>query len=354
MTRLVKTFLKYVKISSPSHHEAALSRVIKKDLTALGVKTKVDKAGNLIGYLPGKGVPLLLNAHMDTVQPCQRIRPVVRGDVIQTDGTSVLGADDKAGIAEIIEAITLLKERGVKHPPLEIIFTTSEETFSEGAAALDFSQIHAPVAYVIDGGGVGELDYHSAYLADIRVNIRGKAAHSGVDPEKGISAIKIAATAIHHMKLGRIDQTTTANIGIITGGSIRNSIPAEVFLHGEARSFSKRKIEDQIEHMSKTLQDACETYGGLLELCSNVAVDGYKLKKSDLLLKHVMSVMTDLNIVPNLVACVGSTDANTFIKHGIKAVNIGTGGCNLHTVDEYIKISDLAKNVELLYTLVHD
>ncbi len=355
--RLLQHFFQYVKISSPSHQEGNIRTVLRSQLVKLKAKTKVDAAGNLIAYIPAQGspaskVPLLLSAHMDTVKPCKRIRPVVRGEVIMTDGKSVLGADDKAGIAAIMETIQRLQETKVNHPALEIVFSTGEETFSDGASELDYSLLHAPHALVVDGGDIGDIDYKSAYMADVHATIKGKAAHSGIEPEKGVSAIQIAALAISKMKLGRIDAETTANIGLIRGGSIRNAIPAKVKLHGEARSFSKRKIEDQLERMYKALQDACEEYGGLLDLNSKVVLDGYTVKKSHPFLKHVAATMANVGLKPKLLTTIGATDANAFMKHGIISAVIGTGVQMPHTVEEHIRTSDLTKLTELIYAIV--
>ena len=355
--RLLQHFLHYVKIPSPSHHEADVRIVLRNHLKRLKVKTKVDVTGNLIGYVAAQGksvstTPLLLSAHMDTVKPCKRIRPVIRGNVIMTDGKSVLGADDKAGLAAIIETVQRLRETRAEHPPLEIVFSIGEETFSDGAGQLDYSLLHAPNAIVVDGGNIGEIDYRSAYLADVLATIKGKAAHSGIEPEKGISAIQIAAVAISKMKLGRIDHETTANIGLIRGGSVRNAVPELVKIHGEARSFSKRKIEDQLERMYKALQDACEHYGGLLDINSKVILDGYFIKKTHPLLKQVMATMTSIGIKPKLMASIGATDANSFIKHGISSAVIGTGVQMPHTVEEHIRIADLVTTTRLLYQIV--
>lgn len=330
---------------------------LRGHLVRLKAKTKIDDVGNLIAQVPGTGAlavqaPLLLSAHMDTVKPCKRIRPVIRGDYVMTDGKSVLGADDKAGIVAILETLQRLRETKVDHVPLEVVFSIGEETFSDGAAQLDYSLLRAPNAIVVDGGNIGEIDYRSAYLADLTVLIKGKAAHSGIEPEKGISAIQIAALAISKMKLGWVDRETTANIGVIRGGSIRNAIPARVKLHGEARSFSKRKIEDQLERMSKALQDACEEYGGLLDIHSKVILDGYTMSKSHPLLKKVMAAMTGLGIKPKLMATIGATDGNSFVKHGISSAVIGTGVHMPHTVEERIRIADLHTTARLVYQLV--
>ncbi|EKD76186.1 MAG: peptidase T-like protein, partial [uncultured bacterium] len=351
--RLVDTFLRYVKISSPSHEEAPFRHVLRQELIQLGLKTRVDSAGNLIGTLAGTGhTPYLLNAHMDTVKPCERVRPVVRGNTIMTDGSTVLGADDKVGVAAIMEVLRVFQTSKASHPPLEIIFSTGEETFSDGISQIDFSQIKSAYALVVDGGAIGEIDRASAYLADVLVTIIGKASHSGVEPEKGISAIQIAASAIYHMKLGRIDSETTANIGVIKGGSIRNAIPAEVTMHGEVRSFSRRKIEDQLERMHKALEDAAEEFGGLLDISSRVALSGYSIDRADPYLKSLEKTMKQLHIEPKVITTVGATDANTMIQHGIHAINIGTGQQHPHTVEECVNINDLVQLAQFIYQFV--
>lgn len=350
---LVDSFLRYARISSPSHAEAPFRHVLRQELVQLGVKTRVDGAGNLIGTLAGQGtVPYLLCAHMDTVKPCEQVRPVVRGNTIMTDGNSILGADDKAGVAAIMELLRVLHSSKVAHPPLEIIFSTGEETFSDGISELDFTHIQSPFALVVDGGAFGEIDRASAYLADVLVTVLGKAAHSGIEPEKGVSAIQIAAQAINHMKLGRVDHETTANIGEIKGGSIRNAVPAQVTLHGEVRSFSRRKIEDQLERMHKALEDAAEVYGGLLNISSRVAVAGYSIDRADPYLKSLEKIMKQQGIEPKVISTVGATDANTMIVHGIRAINIGTGVQNPHTTEERVNVDDLVQLTQFIYQVV--
>lgn len=351
--RLVARFMRYVKIPSPSHNEHVIAKLLRQELTHLRIKSRLDAAGNVIATVPGQGpVPFLLCAHMDTVKPCKRIRPVMRGDIIMTDGTSVLGADDKAGLAVIMEVLQVLHTSPQPQPPLEIIFSTGEETFSDGISQLDFTKIESPYGLVLDGGDIGEIDHASAYLADVHVTVIGKASHSGIEPEKGVSAVQIAAAAIHHMKLGRIDHETTANIGVISGGSIRNAIPAQVKLHGEVRSFSKRKLEDQLERIHKALEDAAEHYGGLLDISSRVALNGYVLSKQDPYIKSIAKIMQGCGITPKILRTVGATDANTLIAHGIKAVNIGVGMQRPHTTEEHIATGDLAKLTALVVALI--
>ncbi|MDP3970389.1 MAG: M20/M25/M40 family metallo-hydrolase [bacterium] len=351
--RLVDTFIKLVKIASPSGEEAKIRLLLREELVRLGVKTRVDKSGNLIGKKPGVGtVPFLLSAHMDTVKPCENVNPVIRGNTIMTDGTTILGADNKAGIVYILELLRLLHEFDIKHRPLEIVMSVCEEQFSGGADELDVSKLKSPVGLVVDGADLGEVDYISPYIATINVSVIGKAAHSGVEPENGVSAIQIASNAIANMPLGRLDHDTTANIGLITGGTNRNAIPDRVELEGEVRSLTKRYLEEQLERMHKALEDAAELYGGLLDISSKIAVQGYKFSKNDPDLKKIMQIMKEVDIKPDLRKAGGGSDANVFVARGIKTIDVGTGVQKPHTVEESIKIDDMTKMVEFLLKIV--
>ncbi len=351
--RLVDTFVTLARIPSPSGEEDQLRIWLREELVRLGCTVRVDKAGNIIAKKAGVGkVPILLSSHMDTVQPCHNVKPVVRGDVIMTDGTTILGADNKAGIVYIIEALRILRENKFSHIPLEIVLSTYEEQFSQGVKALDMSKIKSPFGLVIDGADVGEVDYTAPYIAVIDVTITGKAAHSGVEPENGISAIQIAAQAINRMKLGRIYPDTTANIGLITGGTNRNAIPGEVRLIGEVRSLSKRKLEEQLERMHKALEDAAEKYGGLLAIDSRVAVSGYTFSKTDKDIKHIMAVMKRVGIQPQLRQAGGGSDANVFVMRGVKTIDVGTGVRKPHTVEEHININDMVQMAEFVLEMI--
>lgn len=351
--RLVNTFVDLARISSPSGHEGELRLILREELVRLGVNVRVDKAGNLIGKKAGKGnVPILLSAHMDTVQPCDRVKPVVRGNMIMSDGRTILGADNKAGIAYILEVLRMVYTHSIEHKPLEIIFSTNEEQFSQGAQSVDMSKIKAPFGLVIDGAGLGEVDFTAPYIATIDVNIAGKSAHSGVEPEKGISAIQIAAHAINAVKLGRLQKDTTANIGMMTGGTNRNAIPDNVELIGEVRSLSRRKLEEQLERIHKALEDAAEKFGGLLSIDSKVVVPGYQIPKTDPHIQQVMATMRRVGITPTLRQAGGASDANIFISRGVKAIDIGTGVQKPHTVEERIYIPDMIKVTEFVLEMI--
>lgn len=351
--RLVNTFLELARISSPSGHESALRVILREELVRLGVSVRVDQAGNIIGKKAGKGkVPILLSAHMDTVQPCERVKPVVRGNMIMSDGRTILGADNKAGIVYILEVLRMISIYNVEHKPLEIVFSTKEEQFSQGIQNLDMSKIKAPFGLVVDGAGLGEVDFTAPYIATLDVIISGKSAHSGVEPEKGVSAIQIAAQAINAIKLGRLHKDTTANIGVMSGGTNRNAIPDNVELVGEVRSLSRKKLEEQLERMHKALEDAAEHFGGLLSIDSKVAVPGYQFPKNDPHIQQIMSVMKQVGIKPYLRQAGGGSDANIFVARGVKAIDVGTGVEKPHTVEERIAIPDMVKMTEFLFVMI--
>lgn len=363
--RLVETFITLVKIPSPSYQEEAVRNWLRKKLEQLNVRVTIDKHGNIIAKKPGQSSrqssrqstgkqhsPLLLSSHMDTVQPCHNVQPVIRGDVIMTDGTTILGADNKAGIVYILETLQLIKEYELDHVPLEIVFSVAEEQFSAGADALDVTKIKAPFGLVVDGANAGEIDYVAPYIATMNVQITGKAAHSGVEPEAGISAIQIASRAVHHMKLGRIDHETTANVGIMNGGTNRNAIPDFVEIIGEVRSISKRKLEEQLERMHKALEDSAEKFGGLLAIDSRVAVIGYEFSKTDPDITRIAEVMSSVGLQPDLRRAGGGSDANVFVRKGIKTIDVGTGVQKPHTVEEHININDMVAVTRFLVEMV--
>ncbi len=354
--RLVKTFIQLARIASPSQQEAAVTEQVREWLVQAGAKVRVDQRGNLIAKLDGSvgamNEPMLLSAHLDTVAPGENIHPVIRGKTIMSSGDTILGADDKLGVAYIIELLRLIQEHDLPHRPLEIVLSVCEEQFAQGVAALDYSKLHSAVAYVLDGAEIGEIDILCPYVADVNVKIIGKEAHSGVAPEQGIHAIKIAAQAIAAMKLGKVDAETTANIGVIQGGSNRNVVPGKVELVGEVRGFSKQRLEEQLERMHKALYDACEDYGGLLSYDSKLVLEGYILSKTDSDLKQLMQFMKQCGILPRLRRTYGGSDANVFVSHGIKAFDLGIGVRYPHTNEERVDIPDMVKSVELLMVLV--
>jgi tripeptide aminopeptidase len=386
--RLLATFYDLVRIDSPSGEEGKLREYLKARLEDMGLTTWVDAKGNLLGTLPGRGEPFLLNAHMDSVQPCRGIKPDMRDGVIYSDGSTILGADDRGGIAAILESLACLAPGGPRgaeaplvspegpggaeaplvspggpggaeaplvspgrpaHRAVELAFTVQEEVGLLGAKALDLSLLRAREGIVLDSHGpVGGIIVATPYHNHLNAAIIGKAAHAGVAPENGLSAIAVAAEAIARMNLGRIDPETTANIGVIHGGTARNIVPERVELQGEARSRDEAKLERQTEQMVDALTQAAARAGAKIELDVERAYLGYELRPDDALVQKVTGAMKRLGIEPRLEATGGGSDANIFHQHGIKVANLSVGYEDVHTTNEHVALSELVKCAQVL------
>ncbi len=351
--RLIETFLDLVKIDSPSGHEKEMALYTAKILKNLRAKVEFDHYGNLIGKIPGIGEPMMLNAHLDTVEPGRGIKPRVKGDKIISDGTTILGGDSKAGVAAILETITSLNEDGKKHVPLEIIFTLSEETGLLGALNLDYSKVSARHGVTFDGkDGVNNITTSAPGYVRIDAIITGKGYHAS-EPQNGISAIQIAASIISNLKIGRIDQETTANIGLIEGGSARNAVPERVHFKAEIRSLNLQKLEKHTLHFHKVFNGALVQFPGMkVQLDVKTEFDPYSFNESHKMIQYTKKILTSLNLKPMLEPSLGGTDVNIFHKHGIEAICVGTGAYEAHTTREYVIISELLQTAKFCERLV--
>jgi tripeptide aminopeptidase len=350
--RLLNTFLSLVRIDSPSGEEAALRADLERRLQALGVETHVDESGNLLGRLPGRGEPLLLSAHMDTV-PGRGIQPTIVDGVVHSDGSTILGADDKSGIAVILEVLALLHGDGLsgRRPAIEIALSVGEEMGLLGAKGLDVGWFRATQALVLDAGGAINVIVHAAPASDkFGAVVHGRAAHAGSNPETGINAIAIAAQGIAAMPLGRIDHETTANVGLIQGGSAVNVVPDRVSLHGEARSHDVAKLDAQIDAMRTALETAVAAHeGARLELEIERAYPSFRLDAEAPLLRRVASTLEAMGEgAPILQAGGGGSDANILNARGIAAVPISTGMEDVHTTDESVAVADMVRCAEFV------
>ncbi len=351
--RLVKTFTDLVRIDSPSGEEAAIADVLMGRLTELGFTVSRDAYGNVIASEPGDS-PVLLSAHMDTVEPGRGVNPIIDGDVIHTDGSTVLGGDCKAGLSMILEAIESLRNDGVARRPVEIALTREEEIGLVGAKNLDFSMLRAKQAVVFDGEGPA---YHvttgsPTYIA-FDIDITGRAAHAGVEPEKGISAIQIAAEMIVQMRLGRLDENTTFNVGLIEGGSVRNAVPEHARVTGETRSHDPEALERVRAYLLNVVQD---TQGRWADATINCELQeqfvGYRLDENAGLLARVKETLTGLGMTAELAISGGGTDGNVFVLNGIEAVVVGAAMHDAHTVRESVSISELEQGAQFCRALI--
>ncbi|MFZ5626876.1 MAG: M20/M25/M40 family metallo-hydrolase [Bacillota bacterium] len=362
-SRLVHEFLTMVQIDSPSRQERAMADWYKARLIELGLTVEEDEAGkaingtagNLIARLPGdgQGMPIFFSAHLDTVEPGRGIRPLIEGDIIRSAGDTILGGDDKAGLAAILEAIRIIKENNLPHGEIELVITVAEECGLLGAKQLHRQQLQSVAGFVLDAGGpVGSIVVRGPAQTKIEATIRGKAAHAGVEPEKGISAIQVAARAIDRMPLGRIDAETTANIGVIEGGKATNIIPDMVNLKGEARSLDPRKLHAQTKQMTTILEQTAQEFGAYVQLRVEDLYPEINLKPEEPVVQIASQAIRSCGLTPSLDSTGGGSDANIFIGLGLPTANLGIGMQNVHSVEEKMAISDLVKLTEVVLAIV--
>lgn len=347
--RLVDIFIELVKIDSPSGNEEKMRDKVETELKKMGAKTSHDRFGNLYAAFDGTGKPFLLEMHLDTVQPGEGIIPVIKGDKITSRGKTVLGADDKAGIAETIEMLYVLKERRIAHRPLDLVFTREEEKGLTGATNISYKKIRAKEGFVIDNSGDPmSVCIAAPFITHIDAVFRGKTAHAGAEPEKGINAIAVAGSVIDKIKWGRIDSETTCNIGLIQGGTGRNVVPDKVEIKAETRSHSKNKMGKLNEKIKETFTMIAKKNGAKLDYLIEDACPGYKIDRTDPFLKKVEAVSKKLKMPTKFEKSGGATDANFIAGQGIKIVDISAGYHKMHTTDEYVKVSSMEKITEFL------
>ncbi len=371
-TRLVAEFLELVRIDSLSRREGRIAKRLGETLTGLGAAVEEDdagqkvggEAGNLLAKLPGTvpGAPaLLLCAHMDTVVPGENVKPVVSGDVIRTDGTTVLGGDDKSGLVAILETLRVLREDRIPHGPIDVLFTICEEYGLLGAKHFDAGRLRARTGLVLDVDGACELVVRAPAANKMVFTVHGLEAHAGVCPEQGISAIKVAGEAIAAMRLGRIDAETTANLGLIEGGLAVNIVPNRVRLRGEARSLSLQKLEAQTDHMRRCFEEAAGRHRARVGERLHTAraetrverdYDRLDLPVDAPIVRLTERAAANLGKPFTTRATGGGSDANVLNGHGLQVANLACGMREIHTVNEWIDVKDMVATTELLLETV--
>lgn len=370
--RMIDSLLDLVKIDSQSKEELAVAQRLVRDLQALGADVRIDDAGtrvggnsgNVVARLPGtapNAAPLLLSAHMDTVPPGNGVKPVRLSDRIKTDGTTVLGGDDKSGLAVILEVLRVVKENSLPHGDLEIAFSICEEIGLLGAKHLDVSALRSREAIVLDSSDAS-LCFTQAPSADhFEFTVHGLEAHAGVAPENGISAVRVAAEAIASMPLGRIDPRTTSNVVIISGGSATNVVPNECVVHGEARSLDDATLDATTTAIRRCFQEAAArataTVNGKLhrawiEERGGREYESMNVPDSDPLVQALIAAAKTAGRSVTTASIGGGCDANVFNRRGIRAVNFGTGMRDIHTVNEWLDLEDFYACADVVLELV--
>jgi len=351
--RLIQTFFDFVQIDSPSGYEEVFAKYIAKRLKKLDGNVEFDSFGNVIAKFQGIGEPMMLNAHLDTVEPGRGIKPRIEGDRIVSNGKTILGGDSKAGLAAIIEAITSLKESKAKHVPLEIVFTLGEETGLLGAVNLDYTKITAKHGVTFDGkDGVNNITTSAPGYTRVDVFITGLGYHAS-EPHMGLSAILVASSIISKMKIGKIDEETTANIGLIEGGSARNAVPENVYFKAEIRSLNHKKLIKHTAHFQNVVNEVLKKFPrAKIYLDMQSEFDPYVFNESHVMIRHAKKILKDLKLKPILEPSLGGTDVNIFHKFGIEAICVGNGSYDAHTTREYVLIPELLHTAKFCEKLV--
>jgi len=371
--RLKRFFLDLVQIDSHSREELDVANYLRTHLESQGAVVTMDDTAEIIGgncgniltritgSLEGKVEPLLFCAHMDTVVPGKGVKPVIEDGVIRSSGETILGSDDKSGIAAILEMIHVLKEDSIPFGEIEILFTVAEEVGLFGARNFDTSVLRSKRGYFLDTEEVNRVCIAAPAAYRMTYKVFGKEAHAGLAPEKGISAIQVAANAIQNMPLGRIDDETTANIGVIEGGSATNIVTPVVTLRAEARSHNDEKLEKQVEAMRHALNEATKSASIVVdgkkvqakfEETSKREYKSFQISEKSETYQLAIKAGEALGLEMGKEISGGGSDANIFNEKGIESVIIGTGMTDVHTVKEHIKISDLEGCTRLILKMV--
>jgi tripeptide aminopeptidase len=356
--RLTATFSRLAAVDSPSLGEGAFARVLADELARMGWSVQNDATGpdtgNVIARCPGDpGLePLLFTSHMDVVAPCRGVRPQVRDGWICSSGGTVLGADAKASVAALLEASRQLQALP-RTPPLELVFTWGEELCHQGAKALDLGRLRARRAFVLDGlVPVGTIVTAAPEYRSFSVRVVGRAAHAGVEPERGTSAIAVAARALAQLTWGRIDADTTTNVGTISGGSNRNAVPAEVHLTGEVRSHAPGVTAQVAERIKLTFEKAGADTGASVLVDQHREYAGYALASDSPVVRIAERAYNTLGGQASRVRSGGGSDANELNARSLPACVLGIGAEGCHTVDERIALQELVRLTDWVVAII--
>lgn len=363
--RLLKTFLELVGIKSPSKNEKEIVLYVKNKLKELGLKVNIDNcgkkfgsnAGNIIAVYrtknPSGSSPIFLTAHLDTVKVNGDIIPVIKnGRIYNKNKDTILGGDNKIAVAAIIETLNIIKEKNIPTGDIYIVFTISEEIGVKGAKNINMEIIDAKYGFAFDSDGdIGTVINRAPFHNSISAQFKGKAAHAGIEPEKGINSIKAASIAISNMKIGRIDKESTCNIGRIEGGVATNIVAENTKVEMEARSLKLSKLDAITKKIISDLKKGASKAGAGLKYKVVREYDGFKIDNEEIPVKVAKNAIKKLNLKTEVISCGGGSDINIFNSKGKKAVNLSAGMENIHSSKEFVKIEQLEKLAELVLNI---
>jgi len=355
--RLIQTFIDLVTIPSPSWHEAGVIEYIIRRAESLNMTWKKYPCGeshNLLLKLPGtSGVkPVLFSGHTDTVIPCENVKPVISNTRITSDGTTILGSDDKAAIAMFIEGITCILENNIEHGPIEVLLTCAEEQSLQGIKGFDLSKVDSKHAFVFDSNGrIGNIILKAPYHSKISISVRGKSAHAGMEPEKGINAINVLSEIITRLPSGRIDSETTCNIGTVSGGRATNIVADEASCMMEIRSIDKKKLKKYETIIRDIAKKTAYKHGAGTKISINLEYSGFSISKKDEIVAVAVEALSKIHIKHEFLISGGGSDTNIINRGRIKAINLSCGMEKVHTTKEYIRIKDLVDGTRLVIAI---
>jgi len=356
--KLVKTFVELVEISSPSWHEKKVMDYVIKRFKALGGVCTTHKCGeshNLLIKIPGdsKRNPILLSGHMDTVIPCENVKAVVTDTKISSDGKTVLGSDDKAAIAIFIEAFEYIKDKKIPHGDVEILLTCAEELGLKGIKGFDLNLLKSKFGFVFDSSGdIGRIIVKAPFHSNMKINIKGRASHAGMAPEKGINAIRVLSEIITLLPNGRIDDETTLNVGIISGGRATNIVAEEAVCELEVRSIKKSKMLDVEKNVKESVKTICSKYGAKASIERTLEYEGFIISETDPVAQLTADAMKKIKLKPEFVAMGGGSDTNIINSSKIRAINLSCGMQKIHSTEEFILIKDLINGTRLAISII--
>jgi tripeptide aminopeptidase len=364
MSEVFEIFMRLVALPTPPGRERAAADVAASFLRDLGLDADEDGAGPQIGSDTGNvycrlaptvedGVPLFLCAHLDTVPPEGPIEPVVEDGTVRNGAGTILGADNKAAVAVMLEAAARIVRERLPHAGLELVLTPKEEVGLQGAKAFDHTRLAARVGFVYDQAApIGDIVLGAPTQRSLTVRFHGRAAHAGMVPEEGRSAVVAAARAIADMRLGRIDEETSANVGIVRGGTARNIVPEWCSVEAEVRSHDERKVDELLQELLESCSFAGSVADVEVEASVEEAYKGYRFRRSDLAVRLAAAALERTGFEPRYCLTGGGADANVFNERGLQCVNMANGMADIHTPDERIAVDDLERMVDVTLALV--
>lgn len=363
--RIVENFIEMVKIYSPSLNEREMADYLITKLKKMGLEVYEDNAGekikgntgNLIAYLKGdKNKPsLMFSAHLDTVEPSKDIEPIIENGIIKSKGNTILGGDDKAGIAVILEMLYVIIENKIDHPDIYIIFSVAEEVGLLGARYFENEKYSIDYGFILDANGSpGTVIKQAPYQNSFELIFKGKAAHAGMEPEKGINALLTASKAFNKIKFGRINESTTMNLGKVSGGRATNIVMEELLVEGEARSYNEEELENLCKNLFEICKETAIQDNANFDYKLKREYNGFLIKENSYILEIIKKSCMEIGLPYNEVSIGGGSDVNIYNEKGINTVNLAIGMTKVHTTDEYIEIKDMYNLSKLLIQIIKE